>query len=42
MDIIETIQTGARRYQNGLTLDYRDWPTLIKDVDRDTVVYAVR
>lgn len=39
MDIIETIQTGVRRYQNGLTLDYRDWPALIKDVDRGTVVY---
>jgi hypothetical protein len=32
MDIVETIQTGGRRYQDGLTLDYRDWPVLIKDV----------
>lgn len=39
MDIIEPIQTGTRRYQNGLTLDYRDWPALIRDVDRGTVVY---
>ena len=43
MDIVETIQTGGRRYQEGLTLDYRDWPALIKDVDKDIVVYpAVR
>lgn len=39
MDIVETIETGGRRYHDGLTLDYRDWPALIKDVDRDAVVY---
>lgn len=39
MDIVETIRTGGRRYQDGLTLDYCDWPTLIKDVDKDIVVY---
>jgi hypothetical protein len=39
MDIVETVQTGARRYHDGLTLDYRDWPALIKDVDKDIVVY---
>ena len=39
MDIVETIQTGGRRYHDGLTLDYRDWPTLIKDLDRGTTVY---
>lgn len=43
MDIVETIQTGGRRYHDGLTLDYRDWPALIKDVDKDITVYpAVR
>lgn len=39
MDIEDTIQTGKRRYQTGLTIDYRDWPALIKDVDTGTVVY---
>lgn len=39
MEIVETIQTGDRRYQDGLTLDYRDWPVLIKDLDSGTVVY---
>lgn len=39
MEIIYTIQSGGRNYQDGLTLDYRDWPALIKDVDRGTVVY---
>ena len=39
MDVVETIQTGRRGYTGGLTLDYRDWPALIKDVDRGTVVY---
>ena len=39
VDIVETIQAGGRRYHDGLTLDYRDWPTLIKDVDKDIVVY---
>lgn len=40
MDVIETIQTGRRGYSQGFTLDYRDWPALIKDVDRDAVVYS--
>jgi hypothetical protein len=39
MDIVETIQAGSRRYQDGLTLDYRDWPVLIKDIDKGVVVY---
>ena len=39
MDIVETVRTGVRCYQDGFTLDYRDWPALIKDVDRGTVVY---
>lgn len=42
MTIAETIRDGGRRYQDGLTLDYRDWPALIKDVDRDAVVYPAR
>jgi hypothetical protein len=39
MNIVETVRSGARRYQDGLTMDYRDWPTLIKDVDREIVIY---
>lgn len=39
MKIVETVRSGARRYQDGLTMDYRDWPTLIKDVDRGIVIY---
>lgn len=39
MEISQTIQTGERRYQDQLTLDYRDWPVLIKDLDSGTVVY---
>lgn len=39
MDIVETVKTGGRRYHDGLTLDYRDWPTLIEDVDREIVIY---
>lgn len=39
MDIVETVQTGRRGYSQRFTLDYRDWPTLFKDVDRDVVVY---
>lgn len=39
MTIVETIRTGRRRYQDGFTVDYRDWPALIKDIDRGTVVY---
>jgi hypothetical protein len=39
MTIVETIRAGRRSYQDGLTLDYRDWPVLIKDVDKGIVVY---
>lgn len=39
MEIVDTIQTGDRRYHHGLTLDYRDWPVLIKDLDSGTIVY---
>jgi hypothetical protein len=39
MEIVETVRTGDRRYQDGFTLDYRDWPALIKDVDRSAIVY---
>ena len=39
MNIVETIRTGARRHHEGFTLDYRDWPALIKDLDRGTTVY---
>lgn len=39
MEIVDTIQSGGRHCQDGLTPDYRDWPALITDVDRRTVVY---
>ncbi len=41
MKIVEMIRSGERRYQDVFTLDYRDWPTLIKDLDRGAVVYPV-
>lgn len=42
MDIVQTIENGSRRYQNALTLDYRDFPSLIKDVDAGVVVYPAK
>lgn len=39
MEVVESIRTGSRRYESGLTLDYRDWPALIKDLDSGAVVY---
>ena len=39
MDVVETVRTGDRRYQDGFTLDYRYWPALITDVDRGATVY---
>lgn len=39
MHIVETVQNGTRSYQSGLTLDYRDWPARITDVETGTVVY---
>lgn len=37
--IVEIIQDGERRYQQTLTIDYRDFPTKITDLDADTVIY---
>lgn len=42
MDIVQTIENGSRRCQNALTLDYRDFPSLIKDVDAGVVVYPAK
>lgn len=39
MDIIQTIENGPRRYHDALTLDYRDFPALIKDADTGAVIY---
>lgn len=39
MEIIETVQEGLRPYNQWLSLDYRDWPSLIADLDSGTVVY---
>ena len=39
MEIITTVHQGLRPYNQWLSLDYRDWPSLIKDLDSGTVVY---
>lgn len=39
MEIIEIKSKGLRPYDQWLSLDYRDWPALINDVDRGAVVY---
>lgn len=41
MTILEPIRAGNRNYRNVFTLDYREWPVLIKDVDSGTVVFPV-
>lgn len=41
MEIIEVVHSGLRPYNQWLNLDYRDWPSLIKDLDSGTVVYPV-
>jgi len=38
-EFYQVAMTGVRGYQDGFTLDYRDWPALIKDVDRSATVY---
>jgi hypothetical protein len=37
--IIQKAQSAYNFHQDGFTLDYRDWPALIKDVDRSATVY---
>lgn len=41
LDILKTVQTGPRRYENALALDYRDFPAKISDADTGTVIYPV-
>ena len=38
-EIIETIQPGLRSYNEWLSVDYRDFPARITDLDTGTVVY---
>ena len=40
MQVCEVIDDGLRRYHHSLTLDYRDWPAIIKSLDTGAVVYA--
>ena len=40
MEIIEIIHDGPRRYNASLTLDYRDFPTLIIDSVTGETVYS--
>ena len=37
--ILETVKDGSRRYNEWLSIDYRDFPASIKDADTGTVVY---
>ena len=39
MDIVQTIKSGKRRYEDALPLDYRDFPSRITDLDTGTIVY---
>ena len=39
LEIIETVESGLRPYDEWLNLDYRDFPARIADVDAGTVVY---
>jgi hypothetical protein len=39
MEIIESIHGGLRRYDDALSLDYRDWLATIKNVDTGAMVY---
>ena len=41
MQVIETVCGGSRGRIDGLTLDYRDFPTQITDTDTGTVVYSL-
>jgi hypothetical protein len=41
MKIVEVVREGDRPYNEWLSLDYRDWPVLIKDLDAGTVVYPI-
>lgn len=40
-DIIETIKAGHRRYQDTLSIDYRDFPSRITDADTGAPIYPV-
>lgn len=39
MTIIQTASDGPRRYNDSLSLDYRDFPATITDADTGAVVY---
>ncbi|MDR1513301.1 MAG: hypothetical protein LBS56_07470 [Propionibacteriaceae bacterium] len=39
LDVEEVVRGGPRRCHQGLAIDYRDSPTLIKDVDTGATVY---
>lgn len=39
MEIISVQSRGLRPYDEWLSLDYRDWPARITDIDRGVVVY---
>lgn len=39
LDIIQIVSDGPRRYNDTLSLDYRDFPATITDADTGAVVY---
>ncbi len=40
MEVVETVRGDGRGPVDGLTLDYRDFPSRITDIDPGTVVYS--
>jgi hypothetical protein len=40
LDIVESVSDGPRRYNDTLSLDYRDFPSKITDAVTGTVVYC--
>ena len=40
LNILEVITNGPRRYDDTLSLDYRDFPAKITDIDNGSVVYS--
>lgn len=41
-DITDVLQDGTRRYDDSLSIDYRDFPTRITNADTGHVIYQAR
>lgn len=42
LKIVETVHDGARRYNEWLSLDYRDFPVSIRDADTGAIICPVQ